>query len=335
VHLVLENEHNSASLLETHFDAQWNDDAHNTLHVLLTGETEGYYHAFADQPIRKLARVLGEGFVYQGEPSPIHDGKPRGEPSGHVSPTSFVMFLQNHDQIGNRAFGERLRKLSTPDALRAATALLLLSPQIPLLFMDEEFGSDQPFLFFTDYAGDLADAVREGRRREFARFASFSDEKRRAQIPDPNAPQTFAASSPPVDNAAHPNAQERLDWMHFYKSALAVRAKLITPRLEHSKALGASVLTAQDGSDTNALVARWRLGDGETLSIALNLGSDDVKLSDIPPGKVIFETPPRARDRIEDHQLPSHACIAWMTGDVCEYANTHDARKVIEREWHA
>jgi maltooligosyltrehalose trehalohydrolase len=335
VHLVLENEHNSASLLETHFDAQWNDDAHNTLHVLLTGETEGYYLAFADQPIRKLARVLGEGFAYQGEPSPIHDGKPRGEPSGHVSPTSFVMFLQNHDQIGNRAFGERLRKLSTPDALRAATALLLLSPQIPLLFMDEEFGSDQPFLFFTDYAGDLADAVREGRRREFARFASFSDEKRRAQIPDPNAPQTFAASSPPVDNAAHPNAQERLDWMHFYKSALAVRAKLITPRLEHSKALGASVLTAQDGSDTNALVARWRLGDGETLSIALNLGSDDVKLSDIPPGKVIFETPPRARDRIEGHQLPSHTCIAWMTGDVCEYANTHDARKVIEREWHA
>jgi maltooligosyltrehalose trehalohydrolase len=123
--------------------------------------------------------------------------------------------------------------------------------------------------------------------------------------------------------------------MHFYKSALAVRAKLITPRLEHSKALGASVLTAQDGSDTNALVARWRLGDGETLSIALNLGSDDVKLSDIPPGKVIFETPPRARDRIEGHQLPSHMCIAWMTGDVCEYANTHDARKVIEREWHA
>jgi maltooligosyltrehalose trehalohydrolase len=335
VHLVLENEHNSASLLETYFDAQWNDDAHNTLHVLLTGETEGYYHAFADQPIRKLARVLSEGFAYQGEPSPIHDGKPRGEPSGHVSPTSFVMFLQNHDQIGNRAFGERLRKLSSPDALRAATALLLLSPQIPLLFMDEEFGSDQPFLFFTDYAGDLADAVREGRRREFARFASFSDEKRRAQIPDPNSPQTFAASSPPVDNAAHPNAQERLDWMHFYKSALAVRAKLVTPRLEHSKALGTSVLTAQDGSDTTALVARWRLDDGETLSIALNLGSDDVTLPDIPSGKVIFETPPRARDRIAGHQLPSYTCIAWVTGDVCEYANTHDARKVIEREWHA
>ena len=187
---------------ETHFDAQWNDDAHNTLHVLLTGETEGYYHDYEDQPIRRLARVLSEGFIYQGEPSPIHDGKPRGEPSGHLPPTSFVMFLQNHDQIGNRAFGERLRKLTSDDALRAATGLLLLSPQIPLLFMDEEYGSTQPFLFFTDYTGELADAVREGRRREFARFSSFSDEKRRAQIPDPNDVKTFAASSPPAPDQA-------------------------------------------------------------------------------------------------------------------------------------
>ncbi len=100
VHLVLENEHNTATLLNTHFDAQWNDDAHNALHVLLTGETEGYYRAYADAPIRHLARVLGEGFAYQGEPSPVHDGAPRGEPSGHLAPTSFVMFLQNHDQIG-------------------------------------------------------------------------------------------------------------------------------------------------------------------------------------------------------------------------------------------
>ena len=123
--------------------------------------------------------------------------------------------------------------------------------------------------------------------------------------------------------------------MHFYKSALTVRAKLITPRLEHSKALGASVLTALDGSDTNALVARWRLADGETLSIALNLDSNDVTLPDLPSGKVIFETPARARDRLEGHRLSPYACLAWLTGDVCEYANTHDARKVIEREWHA
>ncbi|MFM0592095.1 MULTISPECIES: malto-oligosyltrehalose trehalohydrolase [Paraburkholderia] len=340
VHLVLENEHNSATLLEAHFDAQWNDDAHNTLHVLLTGETEGYYHAYEDQPIRRLVRVLSEGFAYQGDPSPIHDGKPRGESSGHLPPTSFVMFLQNHDQIGNRAFGERLRKLTSDDALRAATGLLLLSPQIPLLFMDEEYGSTQPFLFFTDYTGDLADAVREGRRREFARFSAFSDEKRRAQIPDPNDAKTFAASSPPAPDASSSapgsgDAKDRLDWMHFYKSALAVRAKLITPRLKHGKALGATVLSGANGGDANALVARWKLCDGETLSIALNLSKDSVAFSEVPPGKIVFETPPRVREQIDTKVLPSNTFVAWLTGDVCDYATGHDARIASQQERHA
>ena len=338
VHLVLENEHNSASLLDTHFDAQWNDDAHNTLHVLLTGETEGYYYAYKDQPIQRLARVLSEGFAYQGDPSPIHDGAPRGEASQHLSPTSFVMFLQNHDQIGNRAFGERLRKLTSDDALRAATGLLLLSPHIPMLFMDEEYGSTQPFLFFTDYTGELADAVREGRRREFARFSAFSDEKRRAQIPDPNDVQTFAASSPPEPiqgAAADANAKDRLEWMHFYKSALAVRAKLITPRLKHAKACGSTVLTAANGGDANALIARWKLADGETLSIALNLSKENVAFPDLPAGKVIFETPPRVREQIDAKVLPSYAFVAWVTGDVSDYAIGHDARIAGQQERHA
>jgi maltooligosyltrehalose trehalohydrolase len=333
VHLVLENEHNSASLLDTHFDAQWNDDAHNTLHVLLTGETEGYYHAYAERPIRRLARVLAEGFAYQGDPSPIHGGAARGEASGHLPPTSFVMFLQNHDQIGNRALGERLRSLTSDDALRAATGLLLLSPQIPLLFMDEEYGSTQPFLFFTDYTGQLADAVREGRRREFARFSAFSDEKRRARIPDPNDAQTFAASSPPAPDTA--STPDRLDWMHFYKSALAVRAKLITPRLQHGKALGATVLSAADGNDTNALVARWKLGDGETLSIALNLSQQNVAFDHVPAGKVIFETPPRVREQTDAHVLPGYTFVAWLTGDVSEYASGHDARIACHEEHRA
>src|SRR5690606_40151082 len=99
----------------------------------------------------KLARGLAEGFIYQGEPSPYADGAPRGEPSAHLPPTAFVSFLQNHDQIGNRAFGERLIALSDPQALRAAYALLLLSPQIPMLFMGEEIGARQPFLYFTSY----------------------------------------------------------------------------------------------------------------------------------------------------------------------------------------
>ena len=108
-------------------------------------------------------------------------------PSGHLPPTAFVLFLQNHDQIGNRAFGERLTTLVEPAALEAAIALMMLCPQIPLLFMGEETASRTPFLFFTDHAAELADAVREGRRSEFAKFPAFADPATRERIPDPNA----------------------------------------------------------------------------------------------------------------------------------------------------
>jgi malto-oligosyltrehalose trehalohydrolase len=195
VHLVLENEHNTSNLLESHFNAQWSDDSHNTLHVLLTGEDESYYSAYSDQPIQKLARVLSEGLCTRASPRPSTTAS-RAANQADLPPTAFVMFLQNHDQVGNRAMGDRLRSLCSEDALYAATGLMLLTPQIPMLFMDEEYGSTQPFLFFTDYHDELADAVREGRRREFAKFSAFTDEKRRAQIPDPNAVETFRMSSP-------------------------------------------------------------------------------------------------------------------------------------------
>lgn len=339
VHLVLENEHNTASLLQAHFNAQWNDDAHNTLHVLLTGEHEGYYRAYAERPIEKLARALSEGFVYQGDPSPIHGGAARGEPSAHLPMTAFVMFLQNHDQIGNRAFGERLRALCAPQALLAATALLLLSPQIPLLFMEEEFGSTQPFLYFTDYAGDLADAVREGRRREFAKFSAFTDPERRAKIPDPNAAKTFALSSPPTEEepngtlsaASTDGHGEREAWLHFYRSALAVRAKLIAPRLRGARSLGATLLRAATGHEANALVVRWRLADGETLAVALNLSSDTLPFDKRPDGMVIFETPPRTRDSVDAYQLPGYSFVAWLTGDVNAFALKHDTRGATPR----
>lgn len=336
IHLVLENERNAAGLLQAGFDAQWNDDAHHALHVLLTGEQEGYYRAYADKPIEKLARVLSEGFAYQGEPSPTHGGKPRGEPSAHLPPTSFVMFLQNHDQVGNRAFGERLRLLCAPQALLAATGLVLLSPQIPLLFMGEERGSAQPFLYFTDYTGKLADAVREGRSNEFSMFPAFSDPERRARIPDPNALQTFTLSSPMQDENGQPgdrhvqriegSTSERDAWQHFYRSALAVRAKLIAPRLAGAHALGTTLLRTTNGHETNALVARWQLGDGETLAVALNLTPDALPFTERPDGMVVFETPPRTRDRIDAYQLPPYAFIAWLTGDVNTYALRHDTR---------
>ncbi|HEX4504857.1 MAG TPA: malto-oligosyltrehalose trehalohydrolase, partial [Alphaproteobacteria bacterium] len=190
IHLVLENEGNVAEHMRRDVNAQWNDDFHNVMHVLLTGESQAYYQDFAAEPAEKLARALAQGFIYQGEPSPHHNGAPRGNASADLPPTAFVTFLQNHDQIGNRALGERLTKLADPASLRAATALLLLCPQIPLIFMGDELGSTAPFLFFTDFHGDLADAVREGRRREFAKFPAFSDPAQREKIPDPNARST-------------------------------------------------------------------------------------------------------------------------------------------------
>ena len=194
VHLILENEVNSAERLRNGYDAQWTDDWHHCLHVLLTGESEGYYQDFKDAA-RLLARCCREGFAYQGEVSP-HSGKPRGEPSGDLPTTSFVICLQNHDQIGNRAMGERLTKLADRQGLRAAAALLLLSPFIPMLFMGEEGAAETPFLFFTSHNDELAELVRNGRREEFKHFSAFQDEKKRAQIPDPNAPSTFQASIP-------------------------------------------------------------------------------------------------------------------------------------------
>jgi maltooligosyltrehalose trehalohydrolase len=264
VHLILENENNDAErLADGRFDAQWNDDFHNVLHVLLTDEDEAYYRDFTDRPAARLARCLGEGFIYQGEGSPNHDRRPRGSPSGHLAPTRFVSFLQNHDQVGNRAFGERLVRLTDLAKLRAATALLLLSPQIPLLFAGEEDGSDSPFLFFTDFHDALAEVVREGRRKEFAGIGAFADPERRAQIPDPNAHETFLRSRP----APGPEGGE---WRHFYQNLLTLRSERIVPALPDAQSAGAEPI------GDKAVIARWTMGDGKTLTLALNLGRDAV-----------------------------------------------------------
>jgi len=167
IHLVLENDDNRVSVLDAKQDpprgkyrAQWNDDYHHAWHVLLTGETQGYYSDFQRSPLRDIARALGSGFVYQGEASAHRDGQLRGEPSGRLAPTAFVNFLQNHDQIGNRALGDRLEGMVPSEAIEAALAITLLAPAIPMLFMGEEWGSKAPFPFFCDFKGDLAQAGR-------------------------------------------------------------------------------------------------------------------------------------------------------------------------------
>jgi len=274
VHLVLENEANDPNPLEGPYDAQWNDDFHNSAHALLTGESASYYAAFADAPADRLARCLSEGFSYQGEE--VEAGRIRGKPSAHLPKTCFVNFLQNHDQVGNRALGERLIRLVDREVLKVATALHLLSPAIPLLFMGEETGSRTPFLFFTDFHDDLADAVREGRRREFAGFPAFSDPEARAAIPDPNAEATFAASRPePGPDAA--------EWRGFYAELIALRAAHLVPGMAECESLGAA--SVGDGG----VRASWRLADGARWHVLAWFGNGPCP-ADWPRGHVLFET---------------------------------------------
>ena len=292
VHLILENEDNVAQHMRGAIDAQWNDDFHSVMHVLLTGETQAYYQDFAVAPAEKLARALAQGFIYQGEPSPHHDGAPRGSPSTDLPPTAFVNFLQNHDQVGNRALGERLTRLADPASLKAATALLLLCPQIPLIFMGDELGSTAPFLFFTDFHGDLADAVREGRRKEFAKFPAFSDPAQREKIPDPNAQSTF--------DACRLDFSVSNEWTDLYRNLLALRHRHIVPTLKDTRSIGAAVLS------DHAVAARWRLNAAQTLTLACNLGDRPVAMTDMP-----FETP--IWGEAANGAIPPKSTLAWIS----------------------
>src|SRR5205807_7198077 len=156
------------------------------------------------------------------------NGQTRGVPTAGLPAGAFVSFLQNHDQVGNRAFGERIATIADPPAVRAAVAILLLAPFPPLLFMGEEFGTETPFLFFCDFEKGLAEAVTAGRRNEFARFTRFNDPSARAGIPDPNAARTFENSR--LDWNAIDERPHR-EWLRFYKNLLKLRCQHIVSRL--------------------------------------------------------------------------------------------------------
>jgi len=270
VHLVLENDNNEARYLRPDasgrrlYAAQWNDDAHHALHILVTGERDGYYADYPD-PIGALGRCLTQGFAYQGEYS-AYRRRRRGEPSVDLPLTSFVAFLQNHDQIGNRAFGERLTALATEAAVRAATALLLLAPSPPLLFMGQEWAADEPFLFFSDFGPDLAPKVVEGRRKEFERFPAFSDPEMRARIPNPQDEATLRRSILQWEALTDAEHRASREWT---RRLLRVRGEEIVPRLGAGR-LGARA-TRLGGA---GLAVEWSLGDGSALRLVANLGPD-------------------------------------------------------------
>jgi len=308
VHVVLENDRNEARYLRRDAvgrpscaSAQWNDDVHHALHVLATGERDGYYTEFADRPLERLGRALAEGFAWQGEPSPWRGGAPRGEPSAQLASTAFVDFTQTHDQVGNRAFGERIGALAEPRALRAAIACVLLAPAVPMLFMGEEFAASTPFLFFCDFGPDLAAAVTRGRREEFKRFERFRDRATRESIPDPNSESTFVASK--LDWRDTDSAHGR-DSLAFYRKLLATRRARILPRL--------GAMTRSGTFDVRSgcvLHVRWTLADRSVLHLVVNFSRQAAREVPFPPGDVLHASEAVADDR---HEWPPFAVVCTL-----------------------
>jgi maltooligosyltrehalose trehalohydrolase len=196
-------------------DAQWNDDFHHCLHTLLTGERNGYYQDFGD--LNQLAKALREGFVYSGQYSPYRKRR-HGSSSSHISPSKFVIFSQNHDQVGNRAKGDRLSTLVSFEVLKLAAGIILLSPHIPLLFMGEEYGEETPFQYFVSHSDKaLIEAVRKGREEEFAAFQWSGG------IPDPQDEVTFLRSKINLD-LRHEGKNQTL--LQFYETLIKLRKEL-------------------------------------------------------------------------------------------------------------
>jgi 1,4-alpha-glucan branching enzyme/maltooligosyltrehalose trehalohydrolase len=291
VHLILENDLNNARYLgHGWYVAQWNDDIHHALHVLATGESDGYYMDYADAPVHHLGRCLAEGFAYQGELSAYRGDAARGEASVHLPPQAFISFLQSHDQTGNRAFGERITHVGEEAAIRAAGAVYLLAPSIPMLFMGEEFAAKSPFQFFCDFGEELREAVTQGRRREFARFARFGahsgDPAAQAAIPDPNDAQTFLISRIDWDSLSE---EVHVDWLSYYRNLLKLRQEVIVPRLRGTAGRSAHFEVLASG----CLRVEWRLGDGSTLELAANFSRESIAAAE-SGGQVVFASSPRA-----------------------------------------
>lgn len=279
------------------YSGEWNDDFHNAVHVMATGETHAYYADFADKPEYYVARALSEGFAWQGETS-AQTGEKRGVPSREQTPVAFVDFIQNHDQTGNRAQGERLISLAGADKTRTLLAVLLLSPHIPLLFMGEEYGETHPFLFFTDFDGDLARAVREGRAKEFAGHAGHEGES----VPDPNAPGTFMRAKLDWQKM---QSEEGKAWLAFTRELLIKRRRYLVPLLKTARGGEGAVLQTAPGF----VAVCWRFPTG-TLSMAFNIGDAPVVLPEMP-GKILFAWPD-ASERLN----PNAIVVRFAQGEI-------------------
>jgi maltooligosyltrehalose trehalohydrolase len=233
-------------------DAQWSDDYHHALHAAVTGERKGYYDGFG--PLALVAKALTDGYVFDGQYSPSR-GRSHGRPLGDVPGHRLVSYVQNHDQVGNRARGERWSHLVPPPAVYAAAALTLAAPFVPMLFQGEEWAASTPFAFFTDHEPELGRLVTEGRRKEFAAFGWDPD-----AVPDPQAPGTFEASRLRWDERGRDPHREVLDWHRRL-----IRLRRATPALTDGDR--GRVRVACDEA------ARWLRLDRGPVTVACNFGT--------------------------------------------------------------
>lgn len=257
VHIIVEDDRNLPDLRENGITAAWNDDFHHAVHCLITGEADGYYLPYSLNPIDDLMLALQRGQIDEGQPRQGRD-HPRGAPAGHLAVTAFVNSNQTHDQIGNRAQGERLISLIGSDTAQIAHALLLTSPYIPMLFMGEEIGARAPFLYFADFKGDLAQAVRDGRAAEFGAFAGFV-----TTVPDPLAHDTFKRSRP--YEAPPADAQE---WLALTRKLLTHRADHVAPLLKTRH-----LISTVEKAGESSLHAKWTFQAG-TIETVLRFTHD-------------------------------------------------------------
>ncbi|NEX47909.1 malto-oligosyltrehalose trehalohydrolase [Pseudotabrizicola algicola] len=256
IHLILEDERNVTFLRDTGlYDAEWNDDFHHSVHVLLTGENHGHLAPVAVDPMADLLLALRDGQVRQGQDR--GKASPPGEASGHLPPTAFVNAIQTHDQIGNRPQGERLITLVPQEATETAYAMLMLCPFIPMIFMGDEAGETTPFYFFADYSGELAEMTREGR------VAEFGSPSGGTAPPDPIAPSTFRASRLQEADAAH-----AAHWRALTRELLGLRAAHVVPLLAGGAQANAEVV--QTGP--RSVRATWAFEE-KKLTLHVNLGA--------------------------------------------------------------
>jgi maltooligosyltrehalose trehalohydrolase len=267
--LIAEDERNEADLVTLlGLDAVWADDFHHQTRVSLTHERQGYYADF-EPGAAGVAAAINRGWLFTGQRSPS-SGRARGSPADELPASAFVYCIQNHDQIGNRAMGDRLSSCVSSAAYRAASLLLLFLPMTPLLFMGQEWAARTPFLYFTDHDAELGERIRAGRRREFAAFPEFADPAARARIPDPQALATFQASKLRWGERDQPEHRETLT---LYREAIALR------RTDEVLASSSRQELLAEASADVLMVHRWR-GNARRV-LVMNFGSHPVELESL------------------------------------------------------